>query len=331
MRSLGEFSIEDWVHLRPLTEGGKQLANDLVQKRYLNARPDALKKFLQENENLRGKNVLKIVAFEQPRVLDFSLKMAGRHLVDATVLVFDNSRRAEARTEIKRICRSRNVPYLGLPPNPTSQENRSHGMAMTWIWHNFVKATRPAISGFIDHDVIPLQKVELTKHLTGQPFYGVPNVGKWAWSLWAGFCFYGFAEVASLRLNFMNDFSRGVDTGGRNWKCLYKDQDYRKLQFAELRIYDVRDDSEGVSRQMEIIDESWLHVGGPNLRRDGRRSSNFYDRIRSTVEEGANWPQLQVAMGGTDKIRLIGKEEISKRPRLRKSSFESLTTFRNHS
>jgi hypothetical protein len=330
MRGLAEYSIEDWVHLRPLTEGGKQLANDLVQKRFLNARLDALAKFLQENQNLRGKNILTIVAFEQPDVLDFSLKMAGRHVVDATVIVFDNSRGGEARREIERICRSRNVPYLGLPPNPTSQENRSHGMAMTWIWHNFVKAIRPAISGFIDHDVIPLQKVELTKHLENQPFYGVPNVGECAWSLWAGFCFYGFVEVGSLSLNFLNDSSRGVDTGGRNWGCLYKAHDYRKFQFADLRIYDVRDDSERVSRQLEIIDESWLHVGGPNLRPKGRRNSNFYARIRSTIDEGADWPQLQAEMGGTDKIRLIPKEDISKRPRLRKSSFESLTMLQNH-
>jgi hypothetical protein len=328
MRSFGEFSIEDWIHLRPLTEGGKQLANDLVQKRFLKARPDALAQFLRENEYLSGKNILQVVAFEQPDVLDFSLKMAGRHLADATVFVFDNSRSPEARIEIERICRNRNVPYLALPPNPTSQENRSHGMAMTWIWHNVVKPIRPAISGFIDHDVIPLQKVELAKVLKRQPFYGVPNVGKWAWSLWAGFCFYGFVEIASLPLNFMNDFSRGVDTGGRNWNCLYKLHDYRKLQFADLRLFDVVGDSAGIPPPLEIIDESWIHIGGGNLRGDYRRHSNFYGRILSIIDEGADWPQLQAAIGGADKIRPIGKESISKskRPRWRKSSFESLTT-----
>jgi hypothetical protein len=328
MRSFGELSIEDWIHLRPLTEGGKQLANDLVQKRFLKARPDALARFLQENEYLSGKNILQVVAFEQPDVLDFSLKMAGRHLADATVMVFDNSRSAEARIEIERLCRNRNVPYLALPPNPTSQENRSHGMAMTWIWHNVVKPIRPAISGFIDHDVIPLQKVELAKVLKRQPFYGVPNTGKWAWSLWAGFCFYGFVEVASLPLNFMNDFSRGVDTGGRNWKYLYKLHDYRKLQFADLRLFDVVGESAGVPPPLEIIDESWIHIGGGNLRGDYRRHSNFYGRILSIIDEGADWPQLQAAIGGADKIRPIGKEVVSKmkRPRWRKSSFESLTT-----
>jgi hypothetical protein len=326
MRSFGDFSIEDWIHLRPLTEGGKQLANDLVQQRFLNARPDALPKFLQENENLRGKNVLQVVAFEQPDVLDFSLKMAGRHLADATIIVFDNSRCAEARIEIERVCRNRSVPYLALPPNPTSHPNRSHGLAMTWIWHNVVKAIRPAISGFIDHDVIPLQKVELAKILKRQPFYGVPYVGKCAWSLWAGFCFYGFVEVASLPLNFMNDFSRGVDTGGRNWKCLYKTHDYRKLQFAELRFYDVLGDLAGQPGELEVIDQSWLHIGGGNLRGDYGRHSNFYGRILSIIDEGADWPQLQSAIGA-DKIRPIGKEVISqkKRPRWLQSSFETLT------
>jgi hypothetical protein len=331
MRSFGEFSFEDWLHLRPLTEGGKQLANDLVQRRFLSARSDGLAKFLRENENLRGKNIVQVVAFEQPDVLDFSLKMAGRHLTGATVIVFDNSRRPEARSEIERVCRNRNVPYLALPPNPTSQENRSHGMAMTWIWHNVVKPICPAISGFIDHDVIPLQKVELAKLLNRQAFYGVPNVGKWAWSLWAGFCFYGFIEVASLPLNFMNDSSRGVDTGGRNWKCLYKRHNYRKLQFADLRFYDVVADSEGISRELEIIDQSWIHIGGGNLRGDHGRYSNFYRRLLSIIDEGADWPQLYAAIGGADKIRPIGKEIISKikRPRWQKSSFHDAFKIEN--
>jgi hypothetical protein len=324
MRSLGEFSIEDWIHLRPLTEGGKQLANDLVQRGFLNTRPGALAKFLQENENLRGKNIVQVIAFEQPDVLDFSIKMAVQHLTDARIIVFDNSRGVEARMEIERVCRNRDIPYLELPPNPTSQENRSHGMAMSWIWHNVVRPIRPAISGFIDHDVIPLQKIALAELLKGQAFYGVPNVGKCAWSLWAGFCFYSFVEVGSLPLNFLNDSSRGVDTGGRNWGCLYKAHDRRKLQFADLRVYDVVDDSERVSHQLEIIDESWLHVGGPNLRGEGRRHSNFYDRIYSIIEEGVDWPQLQATIGGAAKIRPTGKEDISKRPRWRKCSFDSL-------
>jgi hypothetical protein len=195
---------------------------------------------------------------------------------------------------------------------------------MTWIWHNVVKPLRPAVSGFIDHDVIPLQKVELTKLLKRQPFYGVPNVGKWAWSLWAGFCFYDFVEVASLPFNFMNDSSRGVDTGGRNWRCLYKGHDNRKLQFADLRFYDVPEDSTGVPRQLEIIDESWIHIGGGNLRDDNCRSSNFYDRTLSRIDEGANWPQLHAALGGAARIRPISKEVISngKRPRWQKSSFD---------
>jgi hypothetical protein len=196
---------------------------------------------------------------------------------------------------------------------------------MTWIWHNVVEAIRPAVSGFIDHDVIPLAKIELRKLLKGQPFYGVPNVGKWAWSLWAGFCFYDFAEVSLRPLNFLNDDPRGVDTGGRNWKCLYKAHDYRKLQFADLRLYDVPRDSAAIPAALEIIDESWLHLGGVSHREDLRRNSEFYARVFSTIDDGADWPQLRAAMGGPDKIRPVESITMNRRPRWQKISFESFT------
>src|ERR1700734_614797 len=257
MRDLGQFSSGEWFRLRPFIEGFKQLRNDAVQNSFLKRRPETLGKFLSDTAPLEGKNILQIIAFEQADVLDFSIKMAMRYVADAALLVFDNSRRPSARVEIERVCRKRNIPYLALPKNLSRHPNRSHGAAMTWIWHNVVKAIRPAVSGFMDHDLIPLEKIELGKILGGQPFYGVPMVGKWGWSLWAGYCVYDFAAVSALPLNFLNDFSRGLDTGGRNWNCLYKNHDRKRLRFAEWRLFDVMDPLKDVPRQIEIIDGRW--------------------------------------------------------------------------
>ena len=115
MRDLKDFSAAEWLQLRPLIAGFKQLRDDTVQNSFLKTRPPELETFLRTNENLRGKNILQIVAFEQAEVLNFSLKMLTRHLVNTTVLVFDNSRRPDPRVEIERVCRDHGVPYLDLP------------------------------------------------------------------------------------------------------------------------------------------------------------------------------------------------------------------------
>jgi hypothetical protein len=323
MRDLGKYSTKDWLRLRPLVERLKRLRYDFVQRKFLKARPAALDEFLAANGRLKGKNIVSVIGFEQPEVLEFSLKMTARHLADATVIVLDNSRRKEARTQIERVCQTYGAPYLGLPENPTRHPNRSHGMAMTWIWHNVVKPLRPGIAGFIDHDVIPVKKIELKQLLAGQPLYGVPNVSRWAWSLWAGFCFYDFEKVGSLPLNFLNDFPHGVDTGGRNWEILYQRYDHKDLKFAEWRLFDVMDESAGVPRQVEVIDGAWMHIGGTSCRNMYRKNADFYARMLQAIEAGANWDQLRSEMGGGTAIRPTPIETITKsgRQRWQKSSF----------
>lgn len=325
MRDLNDFSVAEWARLRPVVEGFKQLRNDAVQRAFLEARPDNWENFLRDNRRLEGKKILQIIAFERPDVLDFSIKMAARNLVDTSLLVFDNSRSPEARAKIENVCRTHEVPHLALPRNPSRHANRSHGMAMTWVWQNVVTELRPAISGFIDHDLFPLEKFDPGKVLNGQPFYGVPMVGRNAWSLWAGYCLYDFARVEALPFNFLNDFSRGLDTGGRNWTQLYQKHDRRNLKFADWRIFDVMGASSNLLRRLEIIDGCWLHLAGVSYREDGDENSGFYRRITDLVDAGADWQQLVVLLGGADKVRLSDRKGIaeSKRPRWLKHDWQA--------
>ena len=317
MRDLKHYSAAEWLQLKPFVAGFKQLRDDAVQNSFLQARTPELEPFLRANENLRGKNILQIIAFEQAEVLSFCIKMLARYSVDTTVLVFDNSRRPEARIEIERVCKEHSTPYLGLPRNRTKHANRSHGSAMTWIWRNVVTRIIPATSGFLDHDLIPLEKFSPAETLGGQPFYGVPMISKFgSWSLWAGYCLYNFPAVDNLEFNFLNDFPRGLDTGGRNWNCLYKKYDRHKLKFADWRMYDVPDVDADAPRLLEIIDNRWIHFAGVSHWDDYKRHSNFYGRISKAIDEGANWRQLRTLLGG-DKIRLTSAQVIAKTTRYR--------------
>jgi len=292
MRDLKNFSAGEWLRFAPFEVAFKQARNDAWLAIYKKIRPKALDSFLAETQRFGNQSVALVIAFEQPRALDWLLRMAQRNLTDTAVLVFDNSRRAAARLDIERVCRDRGVPYLALPVNRTRHVNRSHGMAMTWVYHNVVRAIRPRLFAFIDHDLIPVRTSELSERLADQPFYGKLRASAWAWQLWAGYCLFDFSTVAGLPMNFLYDFSQKLDTGGRNWDCLYRNYDRERLRFAGSRYADVRDPVTGVSQSVEIVDDRWLHIGSIGYNDNFRSKSQFCENLAHAMDGGAPWTQL---------------------------------------
>ncbi len=91
-------------------------------------------------------------------------------------------------------------------------------MAMTWVFHRIIKKIEPNWFGFIDHDMYPIRPVNVEGLIpVNQSTYGLLNDAPRYWNLWAGYCFFKYTHVSGLPLNFLYDFSRGIDTGGRNW------------------------------------------------------------------------------------------------------------------
>lgn len=292
MRDLKNFTANEWLRLLPLQHAFKQARNDAWLSIYKKIRPEPLHSFLAEAQRLKGRNIALVIAFEQPWALDWQLRMAKRNLADTAVLVFDNSRRAAARLEIERVCRNRDVPYLALPANLTRHVNRSHGMAMTWIFYNVVRAIQPRLFAFLDHDLIPVEEVSLAGRLSGQPFSGFLRVSSWAWSLWAGYCLYDFHAVAGLPLNFLYDFSQKLDTGARNWSCLYQNHDRQELSFAGSEQVTVRDPATGASHSVQMVDRAWLHIGGIGYNDNFRSKSQLCEHLALALDQGVSWSSL---------------------------------------
>jgi hypothetical protein len=263
MRYPTEFSAIEWLKLLPIQHALKQVRNDAWLAVYKNTRTRKLNQFVAEHKGLANKNVALVIAFEQPWALNWLLRMANRNVSDMTVLVFDNSRDDSKRIEIEQVCKQNSAPYLALPRNSTRHVNRSHGMAMTWVYHNVVRAINPRIFGFIDHDLIPVRKVSVARKLANQPVYGLLNEGKFGfWYLWAGYCFFDYMGTRGKSINFLYDFSRDLDTGGRNWKSLYRDLDRRHLHTASAENVSMKVASIENPRLVQIVDEHWLHIGG---------------------------------------------------------------------
>lgn len=295
MRDFREYSASEWFRAKPLVHGFKQLRNDTVNHVFLKRRLEMLEHFLEETKTLEGKNIAMIVAFNQPWVIHWLLRMAARHVKDATCLIFDNSRQPLARSEIETLCRHRNIPYLALPANPARNPCRSHGIAMNWIVKHVVRAIKPRLFAFIDHDLIPLEKIELSKILGDQPFYGAPDVTPWGWSLWAGYCIYRFSTISQLPLNFNHDIPRGLDTGGRNWKGLYQNYDRSKLRFAEVCYRDVVDPADGTRHAVSVLDGRWIHLCGAGYHDRFESEIMFYERIEKATDNGVTLTDLMVS------------------------------------
>jgi hypothetical protein len=289
MRYLTEFSVLEWLTLLPLQHALKQARNDAWLAIYKKNRPVELDRFLANHIHLADKNIALVIAFEQPWALNWLLRMARRNLLDTTVLVFDNSRSDSKRTEIEQVCKQNNAPYLALPSNPTRHVNRSHGMAMTWVYHNVVRAIKPRIFGFIDHDLIPVRKVSIANKLKGQPVYGLLYVGKFGfWYLWAGYCFFDYAVTKGRSINFLYDFSRDLDTGGRNWNGLYRDLDRRQLRTATFENVSTKVPSINDPRLVQFVDRDWLHIGGISYSYNSPEDIEFFKGLEKLFDEGSS-------------------------------------------
>ncbi len=264
------------------------MRNDFLLSRYVNKKSIQVTSFLKSNKSLEDKSIAVVIAFEQPWALNFLLEQAKVNLINTQLIVFDNSKNMQKRQSIKDVCEKNGVPYIPLPPNRTKHVNRSHGLAMSWAYHNVIKELKPNIFTFLDHDLIPLNKINLEEKVERQPFYGLLNKGNNNyWSLWAGFCTFKYSYVKESNLNFLYDFSRGLDTGGRNWGLIYKNLSFAEISFANRVYQKLATSLNSEYRDVEILDQSWVHMSGISYNNNFEGKAEFYDGIYKAINSGA--------------------------------------------
>lgn len=283
MRRINEFTLASWLKLDPLIHLYKEIRNDLLLNQYLNKRTESLREHLLSLKPYSQKNIAVVIAFEQPWALNFLLQMAQKNFSEFQILVCDNSRDSTKKLEIKNVCEKHNTPYFDLPKYQTKHVNRSHGVAMTWAYQNIIKHIEPNIFGFIDHDLIPIEPIQIETKIKKQVIYGQKNKGHWHyWSLWAGYCFYDYAQLKNKSLNFLYDFSRGLDTGGRNWDEIYKNYSEEQLEFAP----NIKYQSNIESQTIEIVDRHWWHLSGISYNNNFDKRSHLFREISDALITG---------------------------------------------
>jgi hypothetical protein len=253
--TLRDYTWSDWCHGRPVTQTYKTIKYRAVDAIYMRRRrPSAdLDAVMQA---VRGREVLVTVAYRDPQVLAWQVQLLRHYVPQALHVVADNTPDDEGAAAVRAAVAQGGALYFRLPKNPWGTGSRSHGVAMNWVWQNVLLAGAPAAFGFLDHDIFPLAVSNPFSKLTAQPFYGAVRHAGARWFLWAGFCFFRPDAIRDIPLDFGQDWFIGLDTGGGNWRSLYRNVDRSAL---ELSFRPSGPDGSGPLLQWC---GTWLHEGG---------------------------------------------------------------------
>ncbi len=276
-RAFSEYSLDDWKRLRPITEGIKTVRYHVVDHRY-RRRTARAGDAAAIARALHDRNVLFTIAFEDPQAIAWQAALVRHFVPGALHVIVDNSQDDTAAAGIESACRESGVAYLRTPFNPWPAPSRSHGIALNWVWHNLVRPGQPRAFGFLDDDLFPMQPDDPFEPLARQKVYGFVRYGTQAdsgrWFLWAGYCTIRFDAVRSLDLDFGQDWFLGLDTGGGNWRSLYRQIDLEALERPPAREVPYRDGIDAKQGPFQWIG-TWLHevgqMGQPELMADKRR------------------------------------------------------------
>ena len=250
----------------PLTRLVKNQRNAIVNNRFKKCVAERLvlpPDWIPENRRA----VVFSIAFNKAVCVEVMIESWKLHARNTDLVIIDNSSKLQAREEIKTLCEINSIPYIALPKNPEWNQNRSHALALNWVYYNLVLKWKPEFFGFLDHDCFPFAAFDLNETMGDFSIWGnkrYPKIRKFnQWNLWAGFCFYRFSRVENLKINFTHSIELRLDTGGSNWSALYANIQPHEYKCAEISAVPKR---ELFAQMCSIFDNCFLHIGGASYR-----------------------------------------------------------------
>ena len=299
MRNLKEYSFKDWLTFQPLKWSLKQLRNDALCALYINRKAidgADTSKSLKSDLSIKS-SLLITIAFEKPEVIQLQLEALKNFNLNAVHVVVDNSYSKASSDKIKVLCSEYGSHYLKLPKIRIKHNARSHSFALQWCYENLVLPNNVKKFGFIDHDLLPFKIDPVFESLdeylaVGLKRDGILNNG--AWQIWTGFCFFNLERIKNRKLNFMYDFANGLDSGGRNFHRLFKVNGEDAFLFTPQSVVTI--DTPRGEIGMEMLNDSWLHLGGVAYVDTGESRMNAfsysYNLIKETVQKKVTLAQV---------------------------------------
>jgi hypothetical protein len=282
---LSDYSLNDWLHARPLTHAMKTRRYRATDRAFTDmpARvpppPDLL-------PSLNDRRVLVTIAFNDPQTVEWQAQLIALYVDDVVHIIADNTRDDAQAVRIAAVAAAQGLAYLRLPANPWNEPSRSHGLALNWVWRNLIRPGAPCVFGFLDDDMYPTAPSDPFAALATQDWFGVvrpegpaagkstPGLGITRWFLWAGFAMYRYAGVRDKPLDFSQDWFLRLDTGGANWDVLYRHVSRDSVREQDTIFVPYKD---GLTMEEAPFQwcGTWLHevgvMGRPEFAQDKRR------------------------------------------------------------
>ncbi len=213
---------------------------------------------------------LYIISFNNSKLIGCQIKLVRKFLKGKyNFIVCDNSNLLEYAHKIREVCEKNDITYIKIASDIVPKDSSdSHGIALNWVFENVVKKYQKNF-GFLDHDIFPIDYVNIEEYLDNRNLFGSIAYREDKWYLWPGFSFYNFEFVKNLPLNFRR--IHGFDTGGANWNILYKDYKISEIPQVHEKYYDpfyhrfvgrqAFVQPVQLGRLMEfLLEETWLHI-----------------------------------------------------------------------
>lgn len=252
--------FSEFLNQNKLTRYFKNKRNGIVNRYFLKQTSTQQYEVVAKLRNLDF--IVFCIAFNKPDCIQIMIDCWKKYALNTTLVVVDNSSCINAKREIAELCHLNSIFYLSLPRNPEWHPNRSHALAMNWVFYNLIVEIKPDYFGYLDHDCFPYKKFDLSSHISGYEIYGDRRISydhPEVWNLWAGFCFFDFKYLEGKKLNFTHSIELGLDTGVKNWEVLYKFLSQQQCTFAHVK--------SGVmfankyNQKFHSVIDSFVHIG----------------------------------------------------------------------
>ncbi|MFV0467959.1 MAG: hypothetical protein ACK5MK_03405 [Dysgonomonas sp.] len=209
------------------------------------------------------------VAFNNEHVIKLQIHYLKKYIQDKsyTFVVADNSNDEEKQLAIRQLCEQENIGYVRLPrPKQKFMRNLgsySHGIALNWIYYNYIDKRKPRFFGTLDHDIYPTRPIILENKIQPQGYYGYKRgLNHKEWFLWPGMLFFRYDYVSKTKVNYMPSIHDGIylDTGGALYKNFYSKIDLNAARIASFEKLTLKDLGYDNSAEVEFIDNrEWFH------------------------------------------------------------------------
>lgn len=247
--------------------------------------------------------VLVVVGFNDARLITVQLKALEEHATfPFTYVVADNSTTREGAEAIRSALKDTRAEYIRLPKNWFSNSrgaakpgrgSLSHSVALDWMWKRVLVPVRPKFVALLDHDVFPTQRFDIAATLGEKIAVGPPRFGSTRWTLWPGLSLFRFDLLPHTKISFMP--SGDLDSGAGLWHSLIERTDASQLGQLSRRFLLISEGNHPAKDELEMIGESWLHLGDGSGWFDG--TSKVDELIAYAATNGQELPEeiLQIA------------------------------------